>query len=139
MNVLQSLSAHLKLLLDAPEQLWRLLEQHNYLHAAWLFLISRVVYRNLVRAGDDNEDDDAEIVWAKEDIRIVVCISFQESVWPWNDNSFRLLRMNFPLHSVSGIQLRSSGTRLRTKQPRTFVYSLVCLGYDTSYFFHFRN
>nr|BAH22605.1 hypothetical protein UP8 [Pholiota nameko] len=39
---LQVLSAHMKLLLDAPEHLWRLIERKKYLQAAWLFLLSRV-------------------------------------------------------------------------------------------------
>ena len=51
---LQSLAAHLKLLLDAPEHLWRFMERKLYLHAAWLLLLSRVVHRSLLR--DDEED-----------------------------------------------------------------------------------
>ncbi|KAI0706115.1 hypothetical protein BC835DRAFT_1260582 [Cytidiella melzeri] len=58
LQTLQSLAAHLKLLLDAPEHLWRFMERKLYLHAAWLFLLSRVVHRSLLR-GD--ADDDA--VW----------------------------------------------------------------------------
>lgn len=71
LSVLQSLSAHLKLLLDAPEQLWRLLEKHNYLHAAWLFLISRVVYRSLMQ-GESQDDEDIEHPWAESDIVVSV-------------------------------------------------------------------
>lgn len=73
LSVLQSLSAHLKLLLDAPEQLWRLLERHNYLHAAWLFLISRVVYRSLMR--DESKDEyDSDVSWEKSGIDVSVSI-----------------------------------------------------------------
>ncbi|KAI0328133.1 hypothetical protein GY45DRAFT_1255614 [Cubamyces sp. BRFM 1775] len=53
LQVLQSLSAHVKLLLDAPEHLWRLMERKVYLNAAWLFLLARVVHRALSQ--DDDE------------------------------------------------------------------------------------
>ncbi|CAL1695010.1 unnamed protein product [Somion occarium] len=55
LQVLQALSAHMKLLLDTPEHLWRLMERKLYLHAAWLFLLCRVVHRALLR--DDADDD----------------------------------------------------------------------------------
>ena len=54
---MQSLAAHLKLLLDSPEHLWRLLEKKMFLHAAWLFLLSRVVHRSLSRHGADEDDE----------------------------------------------------------------------------------
>lgn len=54
LQVLQSLAAHLKLLLDASEHLWRLLERKKYFQAAWLFLLSRVVYRSVL--GEGSED-----------------------------------------------------------------------------------
>nr|BDS00032.1 hypothesis protein 8 [Mycoleptodonoides aitchisonii] len=53
LQALQSLSAHLKLLLDAPEHLWRLMERKMYLHSAWLFLLARVVHRALSRDDED--------------------------------------------------------------------------------------
>jgi hypothetical protein len=53
---MQSLSAHIRLLLDTPEHLWRLLEQKKFLHASWLFLLARVVHRSL--ANNDADDDD---------------------------------------------------------------------------------
>ena len=68
LHALQSLAAHMKLLLDAPEHLWRLLERKMYLYAAWLFLLSRVVHRSLLR-----EDDEDEVVWASSGIDINVC------------------------------------------------------------------
>ncbi|THH33419.1 hypothetical protein EUX98_g755 [Antrodiella citrinella] len=55
LHALQSLSAHMKLLLDAPEHLWRLIEKRRYLHAAWLFLLSRVVHQALLVAEDDED------------------------------------------------------------------------------------
>ena len=54
---MQSLAAHLKLLLDSPEHLWRLMEKKMYLHAAWLFLLSRVVHRSLLRHEADEDDE----------------------------------------------------------------------------------
>ncbi len=65
--MLQSLAAHMKLLLDAPEHLWRLLERKLYLYAAWLFLLSRVVHRSLSR---DHDEDDAP--WTASGIDIGV-------------------------------------------------------------------
>ncbi|KAJ7161400.1 hypothetical protein C8R43DRAFT_1063548 [Mycena crocata] len=56
LHTLQSLSAHMKLLLDAPEYLWRLIERKKYFTAAWLFLLARVVHRALVR--DDEQDEE---------------------------------------------------------------------------------
>ncbi|KAI5114816.1 hypothetical protein M0805_003229, partial [Coniferiporia weirii] len=60
LQMLQCLAAHLKLLLDASEHLWRLLERKRYLHAAWLFLLSRVVYRSLIK---ENPGDGQDSVW----------------------------------------------------------------------------
>ncbi|KAI0082081.1 hypothetical protein K474DRAFT_1694424 [Panus rudis PR-1116 ss-1] len=54
LHALQTLSAHMKLLLDAPEHLWRLMERKKYLHASWLFLLCRVVHRALLREDDDD-------------------------------------------------------------------------------------
>lgn len=65
---LQCLAAHLKLLLDAPEHLWRLLEHKRYLRATWLFLLSRVVHRSLLRK--DNEDEDR---WERYGVDVQVC------------------------------------------------------------------
>ncbi|KAF8899004.1 hypothetical protein BD779DRAFT_52580 [Infundibulicybe gibba] len=47
--LLQSLSAHMKLLLDTPEHLWRFIERRKYFLAAWLFLLARVVHRALLQ------------------------------------------------------------------------------------------
>ncbi|KZS93449.1 hypothetical protein SISNIDRAFT_485695 [Sistotremastrum niveocremeum HHB9708] len=55
LKTMQILAAHVKLLLDSPESLWRLLERKAFLEAAWLFLISRVAFHTLAR---DNSDDD---------------------------------------------------------------------------------
>ncbi|KAJ3555319.1 hypothetical protein NM688_g2642 [Phlebia brevispora] len=65
LQTLQSLAAHMKLLLDAPEHLWRLLERKLYLYAAWLFLLSRVVHHSLLR---DHDEDDAP--WVANGINI---------------------------------------------------------------------
>jgi hypothetical protein len=69
---LQSLAAHLKLLLDAPEHLWRLLEQKRYLRATWLFLLSRVIHRSLSR--EDFEDEDR---WERFGVVVQVCPSYR--------------------------------------------------------------
>ena len=57
----------MKLLLDTPEHIWRLLEKKKYLYAGWLFLLARIVYQALVR--DDAEDEDD---WAAHGIDMLV-------------------------------------------------------------------
>ena len=68
LQVLQSLAAHLKLLLDSSEHLWRLLERKKYLQAAWLFLLSRVVYRSMLGEGTDDDT----IQWQSYGINVKV-------------------------------------------------------------------
>jgi hypothetical protein len=68
LQALQLLSAHLKLLLDAPEHLWRLIERKKYFSAAWLFLLARVVHRALVT--DDDQDEEG---WSYQGIDVLVC------------------------------------------------------------------
>lgn len=67
LQTLQSLAAHLKILLDAPEHLWRLIERKMYLHAAWLFLLARVVQQSLLR-----EDADEDLQWRAYNIDVAV-------------------------------------------------------------------
>ena len=57
----------MKLLLDTPEHIWRLLEKKKYLHAGWLFLLARIVYQALVRDGAEDEDD-----WTAHRIHMLV-------------------------------------------------------------------
>ncbi|KAG9019493.1 hypothetical protein FRB90_001565 [Tulasnella sp. 427] len=73
---LHSLAAHLKLLLDTPEQLWRLLERKKYLPAAWLYLLARVVHRALTQ----EEEDDQEVPWSKEGIEIMISYRASQSL-----------------------------------------------------------
>ena len=67
LHTLQLLSAHIKLLLDAPEHLWRLIERKKYFTAAWLFLLSRVVHLAL------RQDEDEE-TWSSQGIDVLVCL-----------------------------------------------------------------
>ena len=67
MRILQSVAAHVKLLLDTPEHIWRLLEKKKYLHAGWLFLLARIVYQELVRDGAEDDDE-----WSAHSINMVV-------------------------------------------------------------------
>lgn len=67
LQTLQLLSAHIKLLLDTPEHLWRLIERKKYFQAAWLFLLARVAHRALVR--DDDQDDEG---WGNQGIDVMV-------------------------------------------------------------------
>lgn len=65
--MLQQLSAHIKLLLDTPEHLWRMMEKRQYYTAAWLFLLARVVHRALLEDGEDEEES-----WGSYDIQVAV-------------------------------------------------------------------
>jgi hypothetical protein len=67
LQTLQLLSAHMKLLLDAPEHLWSLLERKQYFTAAWLYLLTRVVHRALIR--EDGQDEDG---WTSQGINVLV-------------------------------------------------------------------
>jgi hypothetical protein len=67
LRALQSLTAHIKLLMDAPEHLWRLLEKKKYLECAWLFLLARVVHRSLA-----NDEGDEEGIWQDQNMDILV-------------------------------------------------------------------
>ncbi|PPQ99568.1 hypothetical protein CVT24_005356 [Panaeolus cyanescens] len=77
LQAIQVLSVHVKLLLDAPEHLWRLIERRKYLAAAWLFLLSRVVHRALIR-DEENDDDQA---WCKEGIDVQVDFPLVQRQW----------------------------------------------------------
>ncbi|KAI0068134.1 hypothetical protein BV25DRAFT_1793601 [Artomyces pyxidatus] len=76
LKVLQSLAAHMKLLLDTPEHLWRLLEKKKYLHAGWLFLLARVIHRALVR--EDTEDEDS---WKMHGIDVLEQFPLVQRQW----------------------------------------------------------
>ncbi|TFY69985.1 hypothetical protein EVJ58_g108 [Rhodofomes roseus] len=75
-QALQSLSAHLKLLLDAPEHLWRFMEHRMYLKAAWLFLTARVVHRTLLQ-----EDEDMDQSWNDYGIDVSEQIPLVQRQW----------------------------------------------------------
>lgn len=47
------LASQTKLLLDAPETLWRFLEHHQFLQAAWLFCLGRVVHQEVGESARD--------------------------------------------------------------------------------------
>ncbi|KAF9163263.1 Golgi transport complex subunit 1 [Actinomortierella ambigua] len=51
-----SSAAQIKLLVDAPEQIWRNMENHNYLTASRLYLISQAIHQNL-RPDEDEMDE----------------------------------------------------------------------------------
>ncbi|KAG8864943.1 hypothetical protein FRB96_003531 [Tulasnella sp. 330] len=76
---LQSLAAHLKLLLDTPEQLWRLLERKRYLQAAWLYLLARVVYRALTY--DENDEEEHDMEWGRDGIHVADQFPLAQRQW----------------------------------------------------------
>ena len=103
LQTLQSLSAHVKLLLDAPEHLWRLMEKKAYLNAAWLFLLARVVHRALSQE-DDEQSWQAHGIdvmvrrWSTRDLPDIIWIS---------------RRSKCPLCSVSGTLSPRSAPKYR--------------------------
>ncbi|EIW87036.1 hypothetical protein CONPUDRAFT_116043 [Coniophora puteana RWD-64-598 SS2] len=76
LDTLQALSAHVKLLLDAPEHLWRLIEREKFFQAAWLFLLARVVHQALVQ--DDDQDDDS---WINRGIDVMEQFPIVQRQW----------------------------------------------------------
>lgn len=46
-NSVYPVAAQIKLLVDTPEQIWKGLESHEYLKAARLYLVARLIYKNL--------------------------------------------------------------------------------------------
>ncbi|KZP25394.1 hypothetical protein FIBSPDRAFT_1041536 [Athelia psychrophila] len=76
LQTLQLLSAHIKLLLDAPEHLWRLIERKKYFQAAWLFLLARVAHRALVRDDDQDEED-----WGNQGIDVMEQFPLVQRQW----------------------------------------------------------
>ncbi|KAG2350807.1 hypothetical protein BDR05DRAFT_869263 [Suillus weaverae] len=76
LQTLQVLSAHIKLLLDAPEHLWRLIEREKYFHATWLFMLARVVHRALSR--DDDQDEDS---WLNQGVNVVEQFPLTQRQW----------------------------------------------------------
>nr|BDD37083.1 hypothetical protein [Rhizopogon roseolus] len=76
LQTLQVLSAHMKLLLDAPEHLWRLIEQEKYFHATWLFMLARVVHRALSR--DEDQDEES---WLNQGIKVMEQFPLIQRQW----------------------------------------------------------
>ncbi|KLO20641.1 hypothetical protein SCHPADRAFT_897903 [Schizopora paradoxa] len=76
LHALQCIAAHVKLLIDASEHLWRFLERRRYLHAAWLFLLCRVVHRSLVRADEDNSQS-----WMAQGINVMEQFPLVQRQW----------------------------------------------------------
>lgn len=74
LKTLQSLAAHMKLLLDCPEQFWKLLESKQYLDAAWLFLVARVVHHSLV-------SEEEEGVWTDHGIDVLEQFPLVQRQW----------------------------------------------------------
>ena len=108
LRILQSVAAHMKLLLDTPEHIWRLLEKKKYLHAGWLFILARIIYQALVRTDNEDEEDD----WRAQGIDVSVCSAVYGS-------SVQVLtvyhRSNFLLFSGNGTPFPSFGRKLPTK------------------------
>lgn len=73
---LQILAAHIKLLLDAPEHLWRLIERKKFFPAAWLFLLARVIHRALAR----NDEQDEE-TWKIQEVDVLAEFPLIQRQW----------------------------------------------------------
>lgn len=76
LHALQVLSAHMKILLDMPEHLWRLIERKEFFPAAWLFLLARVIHRALVR--NEEQDDEA---WKSQGIDVLADFPLIQRQW----------------------------------------------------------
>lgn len=66
----------MKLLLDAPEHLWRLIERKKFFPAAWLFLLARVIHRALVRS--DEQDDET---WKSRGVDVLAEFPLIQRQW----------------------------------------------------------
>ncbi|KAJ7361559.1 Vps51/Vps67 domain-containing protein [Mycena albidolilacea] len=73
LHTLQLLSAHLKLLLDAPEYLWRLIERKKYFTAAWLFQLAGMVHRAL-----DKPDEET---WSAQGLDVMEQFPLAQRQW----------------------------------------------------------
>jgi hypothetical protein len=101
-------AAHIKLLLDTPEHIWRLLEKKKYLHAGWLFLLARIIYQALVRTDNEDEEDD----WRAQGIDVSVC----NDVYGSSVQGLTVChRNNFLLFNGNGTLFPSFGRKLPTK------------------------
>lgn len=78
LQALQSLSAHMKLLLDAPEHLWRLIGDKMYLKSGWLFLLARVVHRALLR-DEEEETNGWNAHGIDVSVRCTIAFNFHDS------------------------------------------------------------
>ncbi|KIK70711.1 hypothetical protein GYMLUDRAFT_65924 [Collybiopsis luxurians FD-317 M1] len=75
LQALQVLAAHIKLLLEVPEHLWRMLEKKRHFSAAWLYLLSRVVHRALVREEQDEE------AWRSQGVDVMESFPLVQRQW----------------------------------------------------------
>ncbi|KAK3814360.1 MAG: hypothetical protein J3Q66DRAFT_346318 [Benniella sp.] len=64
-------AAQIKLLADAPEQIWRNIENNNYLNASRLYLISKAIYDNLNAGMSGNDDIESQSVKVMETFPVV--------------------------------------------------------------------
>lgn len=76
LHALQVLAAHMKLLLDAPEHLWRLIERKKFFPAAWLFLLARVIHHALIR--DDEQDEES---WKSQGVDVLTEFPLVQRQW----------------------------------------------------------
>jgi hypothetical protein len=116
LRILQSVAAHVKLLLDTPEHIWRLLEKKRHLHAGWLFLLARIIYQALVR--DDTEDEGD---WASFGIDIQVRGPAYGLPLPMFMTCHRSNSLSF---SGSGMPSPRCGPKSRTRRLFPFVIQM---------------
>jgi hypothetical protein len=131
LRILQSVAAHVKLLLDTPEHIWRLLEKKKYLHAGWLFLLARIIYQALVR--DDTEDESDWTPYGIDiQVRTYVWITIV-SVRDLSQEQFPLVQRQWdavaPLRAQitykATLSLRDSNTSLEARPSRLSVLDFL--------------
>ncbi|KAG6814110.1 hypothetical protein H0H92_002105 [Tricholoma furcatifolium] len=103
LHTLQLLSAHVKLLLDAPEHLWRLIERKKYFPAAWLFLLARVIHRALVR------EDEQDVTWSSQGVDILEEFPLVQRQWD-SVSQFRSQIIHKATHSLREYNLSVEDT-----------------------------
>lgn len=69
-NAICSIVLELKLILDAPEHIWRCVEKGNTLKAAWIWIVARSVWWDIQAVGGSVEGADQVDEHRRLDIKV---------------------------------------------------------------------
>lgn len=109
LRALQILAAHMKLLLDAPEHLWRLIERKKFFPAAWLFLLARVIHRALIRSDEQDEE-----TWKNRGVDVLAEFPLIQRQWEVV-SQFR----SQIIHKAT-LWLRDASSSVEVRTPKTY-------------------